>query len=172
MHRFGCRRLNLIASAAHNIAPSHAFEGVLRERSVGESLWEAVLPAELRGLPPELAMVDLRASRGRSWLARRSTIATSTPANANSPANISPVGPAPAIATACSVIAPLRPASPASLSFHFRRFWPAAGDYAARPGACRKPPARHKWEVEGVGNRVRRYPRGSPIPTDPFPAGS
>ena len=33
---------------------------------------------------------------GRSWLARRSTIATSTPANANSPANISPVGPPPA----------------------------------------------------------------------------
>ncbi len=33
---------------------------------------------------------------GRSWLARRSTMATSTPANANSPANISPVGPPPA----------------------------------------------------------------------------
>ena len=31
---------------------------------------------------------------GRSWLARRSTIATSTPASASSPANISPVGPA------------------------------------------------------------------------------
>jgi IS5 family transposase len=28
------------------------------ERSVGESLWEAVLPAELRELPPELAKVD------------------------------------------------------------------------------------------------------------------
>ena len=39
---------------------------------------------------------------GRSWLARRSTMATSTPANASSPANISPVGPAPAITTACS----------------------------------------------------------------------
>ena len=36
----------------------------------------------------------------RSWLARRSTMATSTPANANSPANISPVGPPPAITTA------------------------------------------------------------------------
>ena len=44
----------------------------------------------------------------RSWLARRSTMATSTPANANSPANISPVGPPPAITTACSVIATLR----------------------------------------------------------------
>jgi transposase, IS5 family len=31
---------------------------VLRERSVGESLWEAVLPAELRELPAELARVD------------------------------------------------------------------------------------------------------------------
>src|SRR5882724_9251692 len=39
-----------------------------------------------------------------SWLGRRSTMAISTPANANSPANISPVGPAPAITTACSVI--------------------------------------------------------------------
>src|SRR5215467_5739365 len=37
------------------------------------------------------------------WLARRSTTATSTPANASSPANISPVGPAPAITTACLV---------------------------------------------------------------------
>ena len=44
----------------------------------------------------------------RSWLARRSTMATSTPANASSPANISPVGPPPAITTACSVIATLR----------------------------------------------------------------
>ena len=31
---------------------------MLRERSVGESLWEAVLPAELRELPTELAKVD------------------------------------------------------------------------------------------------------------------
>ena len=40
----------------------------------------------------------------RSWLARRSTMATSTPASASSPASISPVGPAPAITTACPVI--------------------------------------------------------------------
>src|SRR5687768_15645773 len=46
-----------------------------------------------------------------SWPARRSTMATSTPANANSPASISPVGPPPAITTACSVIATLRSAS-------------------------------------------------------------
>jgi transposase, IS5 family len=31
---------------------------MLRERSVGESLWEAVLPGELRELPAELARVD------------------------------------------------------------------------------------------------------------------
>jgi len=31
---------------------------MLRERAVGESLWEAVLPAELRELPPELAKID------------------------------------------------------------------------------------------------------------------
>jgi hypothetical protein len=30
---------------------------MLRERSVGESLWEAVLPAELPELPAELAKV-------------------------------------------------------------------------------------------------------------------
>src|SRR5437588_2159802 len=50
---------------------------------------------------------------GRSWLARRSTMATSTPANANSPANISPVGPPPATTTACS----------AKGHPHPRRFW-------------------------------------------------
>src|SRR5262245_20040187 len=31
---------------------------MLRERSPGESLWEAVLPPELRELPAELAKVD------------------------------------------------------------------------------------------------------------------
>ncbi len=67
--------------------------------------------------------------RGRSWLGRRSTTATS--ANASSPASISPVGPPPAI-TARSVtdIAHLP-------SCGFRQ---SAGDSAARPGSCRKPP--------------------------------
>src|SRR6266702_4236993 len=50
---------------------------------------------------------------GRSWLARRSTMATSTPANANSPPNISPVGPPPATTTACSAMRHPHP----------RRFW-------------------------------------------------
>jgi hypothetical protein len=51
---------------------------VLRERSVGESLWESVLPAELRELPPELGKVDAildepllgavpRAADGAEW---------------------------------------------------------------------------------------------------------
>lgn len=39
----------------------------------------------------------------RSWLVRRSTTATSIPAKANSPASINPVGPPPAMITACSV---------------------------------------------------------------------
>ena len=41
----------------------------------------------------------------RSWLGRRSMTARSTPTNASSPASISPVGPPPAITTACSVMA-------------------------------------------------------------------
>src|SRR5687767_12994849 len=41
---------------------------------------------------------------GRSWLARRSTMATSTPASANSPASISSAGPPPAITADCSLI--------------------------------------------------------------------
>jgi hypothetical protein len=58
-------------------------------------------------------------------------MATSTPANANSLANIIPVGPPPAITTACSVIATLRPAS---TTHAFRASHLAsAGDYAARP---------------------------------------
>ena len=55
---------------------------------------------------------------GRAWLARRSTMATSTPANASSPASISPVGPPPAITTACWVIATRRPASHRSRPAH------------------------------------------------------
>ena len=66
------------------------------------------------------------------------------PANVSSPANISPVGPPPAITTACSVKATLRPDTPTTTqafrSSHFPRRWLAAGDYAARQGACRKRP--------------------------------
>src|SRR5712671_5674890 len=66
----------------------------------------------------------------RSWLARRSTMATSMPASASSPANISPVGPPPATTTACSAIR--HPQPPQVLV--------SAGDSAARPGSCRKGP--------------------------------
>jgi hypothetical protein len=83
-----------------------------------------------------------------SLFVRRSTMATSTPANVNSPANIVPVGPPPAITTACSIIATPRPSSRQSRpthpipraprrrathtsttthafrASHFRRFWP------------------------------------------------
>ena len=68
-----------------------------------------------------------RASRGGpGWRAARRS-ATSTPASASSPASISPVGPPPAITTACSVV----PISPPLL----RGFGVAAGDYGAPPSA-------------------------------------
>src|SRR5438876_3042118 len=105
---------------------------------------------------------------GRSWPARRSTMATSTPANANSPANISPVGPPPAITTACSVIATLRPAAPrvppsdrrpraTHLSStaqtlhdsHFHRFWPQPAIMRHDPGLAASPPVRYRVKVEG-----------------------
>src|SRR5215212_1542655 len=78
----------------------------------------------------------------RSWLARRSTMATSTFANANSAASISPVGPPPAITTACSVIAAPRPAwrwSPPAA----RRHGPAAprSPAARTPAPPRRVPA-------------------------------
>ena len=82
---------------------------------------------------------------------------TSIPANASSPANISPVGPPPAITTACSVIATLRPdtstTTHAFCSPIFRRRWLATGDCAARQGACRKPQMRRILEVERGGER-------------------
>lgn len=45
-----------------------------------------------------------RARAGKVLIGRRSTTATSTPASASSPANISPVGPAPTTTTARSVM--------------------------------------------------------------------
>ena len=114
----------------------------------------------------------------RSWLARRSTMATSTPANASSAANISPVGPPPAITTACSVIATLRPSPrrrPARLratrtstttnaSRDPRRFWfqtrrpvlpaaqvsPRLGNHACPPCYCPiKEDLGAVWQVSG-----------------------
>ncbi len=69
-----------------------------------------------------------------SWSGRRSTTATSTPARASSPASISPVGPPPAITTACSV-------TRMSL-LHVRGSWSRAGDYGRRGRGFMKPPVR------------------------------
>src|SRR5438445_1243779 len=69
---------------------------------------------------------------GRSWVARRSTMATSTPANANSPANIIPVGPPPATTTACSAIR--HPPIPVGSGFG-RRFCSTTRVLPQAPGA-------------------------------------
>src|SRR5919201_1853896 len=103
-----------------------------------------------------------------SWLGRRSTMATSTSANANSPASISPVGPPPAITTRCSVMATLRPAS----------------HPAPRPSEGSPEPAveieRRRQHVEvtcradprgGVDERLYGDPRELPADADPLRAG-
>jgi transposase, IS5 family len=51
---------------------------MLRERALGESLWEAVLPAELRQLPPELARVDAILEDDRFLAAFRSRLTATT----------------------------------------------------------------------------------------------
>jgi hypothetical protein len=79
----------------------------------------------------------------RSWLGRRPTMAMSTPANANSAANISRVGPSPAITTACSVVAHSdrleaadhTPTTHASRAFRSASSGVSSSDYAVRPGA-------------------------------------
>jgi transposase, IS5 family len=54
---------------------------MLRERALGESLWEAVLPEELRELPPELGKVDalLEEDRFLEPFRRRLTATTGRP---------------------------------------------------------------------------------------------
>jgi IS5 family transposase len=51
---------------------------VLRERALGESLWEAVLPPELRELPPELARVDAILEEDRFLAPFRSRLRATT----------------------------------------------------------------------------------------------
>src|ERR671927_317927 len=75
----------------------------------------------------------------RSWLVRRSTMATSTRASASSPASIIPVGPPPAITTAWFVIV-----MPPTLRHD--------------PGVVATPRLWHKLKVERDGRRV--FPRG------------
>src|SRR6185437_2526031 len=51
---------------------------MLRERSLGESLWEAVLPQELRELPPELAKIGEVLDQDRFLAPFRSRLTAST----------------------------------------------------------------------------------------------
>jgi IS5 family transposase len=51
---------------------------MLRERALGESLWEAVLPEELRELPPELAKVDELLDQDRFLAPFRSRLTATT----------------------------------------------------------------------------------------------
>jgi hypothetical protein len=94
----------------------------------------------------------------RSWLARRSTMATSTPASANSPASIIPVGPPPAITTACSVIAALP--SDTSRTTHAFRCSISVGSGLRRaimrhdPGLHEGPVCGITWKWRGAGNRL------------------
>src|SRR5450759_3535440 len=85
-----------------------------------------------------------------SGLARRSTIATSTPANASSPANVSPVGPPPAITTACSVIP--HP--------HFRRFWSRLEILQHDPGLAASPLVRYTLRTARSGYSPSTCPLG------------
>ena len=79
----------------------HLHRLALRKEAVGNAaLVQISMVRECR--PPEREL-------SISWVARRSTIATSTPASASSAPNIIPVGPPPAITTAWSVIAEPRP---------------------------------------------------------------
>ena len=54
---------------------------MLRERGLGETLWEAVLPAELRELPVELGRIDalLQEDRFLAPFRRRLTATTGRP---------------------------------------------------------------------------------------------
>src|SRR2546430_17505769 len=97
----------------------------------------------------------------RSSLARRSTMATSTPANANSPANISPVGPPPATTTACSAIRHPHP----------RRFWFQPQTLQHDPGLAASPPERCMLRVAVflVGGAGGRPPPPPTSPAGPLP---
>src|ERR671919_633290 len=103
-----------------------------------------------------------------SWPTRRSTMATSTPANANSPASISPVGPPPAITTGCSVIATLRPAS-------HRAPRPSEGSpepaVEIERGGQYVEVTRRAHRRRGVDERLYGDPRELPADADPLRAG-
>src|SRR2546423_15720703 len=80
-------------------------------------------------------------------LGRRSTMRTSVPASVSSAASIIPVGPPPAITTACSDI-------------HHSSFPNVCEETLHHcPGACGKPLGRYYIEVEGVGLTSSCCPR-------------
>ena len=95
---------------------------------------------------------------GRSWLARRSTMATSTPANANSPASISPVGPPPAITTACSVMATPQPDT--STRTHAYRPPIRYANAMASGAHRRRSPHPDSWSRRTARVRLPRCPSG------------
>jgi len=69
----------------------------------------------------------------RSWLVRRSTMATSTPANASSPASINPAGPPPAMTTAWRSASGPPPETSSALVIA----WPFCGLGMAEPAVGR-----------------------------------
>src|SRR5216683_4431897 len=73
-------------------------------------------------------------------LARGSTMTTPIPANVNSAASIIPVGPPPAITTACSAIR--HP--------HFGRFWFRLEILQQDPGLAASPPVPYTLRTAGV----------------------
>ena len=103
-----------VVVAGGEVADVQAGPGVAHERMRlarrEEPFRDAALIEHLDGAGVEPPARD----PSSSWVARRSTMTTSIPANASSPANISPVGPPPAITTACSVIAVTPRQSPRS----------------------------------------------------------
>src|SRR2546429_6175817 len=88
-----------------------------------------------------------------SWPARRSTIATSTPAKTNSPANISPVGPPPAITTACPVNA-LRENSQSGARFETRETAAAAAELDEAQPCSRRIPRQALHHLDRVVERL------------------
>src|SRR5437868_9925428 len=73
-------------------------------------------------------------------------MATSIPANASSPASISPVGPPPAMTT----VPPVDLSDPPIRLLLTPEVLASAGDHAARPGACGKSPP---WRYSVYGGR-------------------
>src|SRR5690348_18399526 len=85
----------------------------------------------------------------RSWLARRSAIATSAPASASSPASIIPAGPPPAITTAWSV---MRTTPPGSYGLRLL----AAAILRQDLGLAARPPVRYSLKLRGLPSRPAR----------------